>query len=158
MESGMAGNSEGAVNELVSKAQAGSMEAFDGLVRSFQRPVFNMALRMLNSEADAADVTQEIFVRVYKSIGSYAGRSKFSTWLFTLAVNTCRSGMRRLGRVRRVEGSSLDAETETDEGSVRREPVDPADPPGRVLERKEILGIVQVLLPSLRDKFREVVV
>src|SRR3989339_369371 len=103
------------VDELVKRAQDGNMEAFDELVQSFQVPIYNLALRMLNNTSDASDLTQEIFVKMYRSIAGFQGKSKFSTWLFMLAINTCRSGMRKLGRISSMEVGRLDQETVTDE-------------------------------------------
>ena len=84
------------VNDLVRQAQEGSLEAVDELVRTFQTPIFNLAYRMVNQREDAYDLTQEIFVKVCRSIRSFRWNSRFSTWLHSLAINTCRSRRQRL--------------------------------------------------------------
>ncbi|OGV66270.1 MAG: hypothetical protein A2283_12125 [Lentisphaerae bacterium RIFOXYA12_FULL_48_11] len=146
------------VDELVKRAQDGNMEAFDELVQSFQVPIYNLALRMLNNTSDASDLTQEIFVKMYRSIAGFQGKSKFSTWLFMLAINTCRSGMRKLGRISSMEVGRLDQETVTDEGAIRHEPVDSGDHPDRILERKELASKVKEVIARLDEEFRLVVI
>ncbi len=74
--------------ELVERLQRGEDAAFDELMGRYKRPVLNFAFRMLG-EAEAEDVAQEVFVRVYQRIGDYRPRAKFSTWLFALARNAC---------------------------------------------------------------------
>lgn len=75
--------------DLVAQVQAGSDAAFDELMQRYTRPVVNFAYRMLVNADDADDVAQEVFVRVYRNIGAYRPRTKFSTWLFALTRNAC---------------------------------------------------------------------
>ncbi len=146
------------VDELVKLAQGGDMEAFDELVRAFQVKIYNLALRMLNNEADASDLTQEIFIRMYRSIAGFQWKSGFSTWLFALAVNTCRSGIRKIGRVSAMEVGRLDQEIPTEDGAVRHDPVDSGDHPDRIMERKELALKVKEIISRLDDEFRTVVI
>src|SRR5437870_10853415 len=74
--------------QLVERVQRGEDAAFDELMGRYKRPVLNFAFRMLG-EAEAEDVAQDVFVRVYRRIGDYRLRGKFSTWLFALAHNAC---------------------------------------------------------------------
>src|SRR5438128_5908955 len=74
--------------QLVERLQRGEDAAFDELMGRYKRPVLNFAFRMLG-EAEAEDVAQDVFVRVYQRIGDYRPRGKFSTWLFALARNAC---------------------------------------------------------------------
>ena len=134
------------------------MEAFDTLVRVFQRPMFNLAYRMVNNREDATDLTQEIFVKMYRSVGKFRGASKFSTWLYSLATNTCRSGLRRLRRISDREVMRLDAEEETEQGVRKYDPADTGDLPDRRIERKETLRLIQEAIAGLADDFRTVLV
>jgi len=139
-------NTQKTIENLVKQAQDGSMNAFDELVGVFKVQIYNLALRMVNNNEDAADLTQTIFVKAYRSIRSFQGKSKFSTWLFTLAINTCRSGLRKLNRISDIEAGRLDQAIQTDEGSILREPVDPADSPARILERKDFAQAVKNII------------
>lgn len=75
--------------ELVLKSQNGDPAAFDELVRNHQHMVHSLTYRMTGSLADAEDLAQETFIRAYAQIGSFRGGSKFSTWLYRIAVNAC---------------------------------------------------------------------
>ena len=75
--------------ELVLQTQSGSPAAFETLIRNHQRMIHSLTFRMTGSLADAEDLAQETFIRAYEQIGSFRGTSKFSTWLYRIAVNTC---------------------------------------------------------------------
>ena len=75
--------------DLVLKSQNGDPAAFEELVRHLQHMVHSLTFRMTGSLADAEDLAQETFLRAYEQIGSFRGASKFSTWLYRIAVNTC---------------------------------------------------------------------
>jgi RNA polymerase sigma-70 factor (ECF subfamily) len=92
--------------ELAERLQAGDNAAFDELMRRYQRPVMNFVYRMLGDAAEAEDVAQEVFVRLYRKIGSYRPETKFSTWLFALARN---AGIDRLRWRKRHPQDSLEA-------------------------------------------------
>jgi RNA polymerase sigma-70 factor (ECF subfamily) len=72
---------------LVERVRHGERRAFDQLVRHYQRPLYYLALRYLKNEADAADIAQKTFVRVFKSIGRFRGDSSFRTWIYRIAIN-----------------------------------------------------------------------
>ena len=148
---------EAQVAALVRRARDGDAGAFDALVRMFAASMFNLAYRMTNSREDADDLTQEVFVKLYRTIGQFRGESRFSTWLYALAANTCRSGLRRLRRIAGAETVRLDANEE--EGRPRHsEAVDPGDGPVKGLERREILNAVEAAVAELPEEFRIVVV
>jgi RNA polymerase sigma-70 factor (ECF subfamily) len=75
--------------ELLALTAAGDQAAFAELVRSHQSRVFNMAYRFSRDRQDAEDLTQEVFLKVWKYAQTFKGKSAFSTWLYRLAVNTC---------------------------------------------------------------------
>ena len=83
---------------LVQRAQAGDREAVSELVQSQQTYVYSIAMSLMHNPADAADMTQEAFVRLLRSLGTYRGETKFTTWLYRLVTNICLDGLRRRGR------------------------------------------------------------
>lgn len=74
---------------LVEAARAGDLDAFETLVRRYQAPVYRIALRMLASEADAQDVTQDTFVRAWQALERFRGDSAVGTWLYRIVTRRC---------------------------------------------------------------------
>lgn len=74
---------------LVGAARAGDVDAFEALVRRYQLPMYRVALRMLASEADAEDATQEAFVLAWQNVARFRGESAYSTWLYRIVTNHC---------------------------------------------------------------------
>jgi RNA polymerase sigma-70 factor (ECF subfamily) len=97
---------------LVQRAQAGDREALSALVQSQQTYVYSIAMSLMHNPADAADMTQEAFVRLLRSLGTYRAETKFTTWLYRLVTNICLDGLRRRGR----SVDSLDEPTSTQAG------------------------------------------
>ncbi len=79
----------------VDQARAGDAEAFSRLVEAFQRPVFNLAYRMLGNAPEAEDAAQETFLRAYAKLHQYDPDRKFSTWILSIANNHCIDRLRK---------------------------------------------------------------
>ena len=85
--------------ELIRRAQAGERQALVRLVEMYQGPVYSLALAMMRDPVEAADMTQETFVRLLRSIGAYRGDGpSFSSWVHRLTVNVCLDALRRRQR------------------------------------------------------------
>ena len=85
--------------QLAKRASEGDLEAFTKLVRAHSSLVYRVALRMLGGKEEyAKDVSQEVWIRVWKNIQTFRGESAFSTWLYRIAVNTCLSARQREAR------------------------------------------------------------
>lgn len=119
-------------DELARRAQAGERAALAALVQSQQRYVYSIALGIMKELADASDMTQEAFIRMLRSLGSFRGETRFTTWLYRLVTNVCLDGLRRRGRpVEPLDGRDDDGDamdpvdpdrwTRPDEGSELRE-------------------------------------
>ena len=83
---------------LVGRARKGDREAFAELVRRHARQVYGVVYRMAGDHSDADDLAQEVFMTAWRSIGSFRGVSKFSTWLYRIAVNASLGFLRKKGR------------------------------------------------------------
>jgi len=92
--------------EIARRASAGDEEAFEALVLRHQDRVYRLALRLTGSPEEAEDVTQEAFLKAYRALGEFDGRSAFYTWLFRIAVNSALSRLRTLGRRRAREATA----------------------------------------------------
>ena len=88
--------------EIIRKILLGDVQAYGVLVREYQRPVYNLMLRMTGDEDTAADLAQDAFVRAYERLASFNQRRRFFPWLYTLALNVARDWGRREGRDRHV--------------------------------------------------------
>ncbi|MHC4342215.1 MAG: RNA polymerase sigma factor, partial [Planctomycetota bacterium] len=89
----------GSDETLISRARSGDAAAFDALILRHQDRVYNMAYRMLGNREDALDLSQEVFLTVFRSLGRFEAKARFSTWLYRVTVNRCRDEIRRRGSV-----------------------------------------------------------
>jgi RNA polymerase sigma-70 factor (ECF subfamily) len=93
--------SQGEVQEdVVSRSQCRDLATFEQLVRNYQPYAFSLAMRFLCDEAEASDVVQDAFVRVWKNIDRYDPKQKFTTWLYKIVANLCVDRFRALRRNR----------------------------------------------------------
>jgi len=81
--------------ELVARSIGGDPDSFNELVHRWERPIYALAYRQLRREEDARDVCQETFLRAYRALHGFRGQSKFSSWLYRIALNLCRDWLRR---------------------------------------------------------------
>jgi len=93
-------------NELISRVLKGDQQAYAGLVSRYQNYVFTLTLRFTKNREDAEEVSQDIFIKAYRSLADFRGASKFSTWLYTIVNTTCITFLRK----KRMEVHSLDNE------------------------------------------------
>jgi len=84
--------------ELVARAAGGDTDSFNQLIIRWERPIYALAFRTLGREDDARDVSQETFLRAFRALPGFKGESKFSSWLYRIALNLCRDQMRRQRR------------------------------------------------------------
>jgi RNA polymerase sigma-70 factor (ECF subfamily) len=100
---------------LISGLQAGEQDAYERLIQRFQTPVYNLAWRLLNDPADASDVVQEVFLKIFRNVGHFRGDSSLRTWVYRIAVNESHNRRRWLFRHRRgetgIEETFEDSET-----------------------------------------------
>ena len=92
--------------EIISRVLKGEQQVFAGLVERYQDYVFTLVLRYLNSREDAEEVSQDIFVKTYRSLADFRGDAKFSTWLYTIVRTSCITFLRK----RKLDTTSLDNE------------------------------------------------
>lgn len=94
---------------LVRKLKEGDERAFQELVQTYQNRIFGLMLRMINNRQEAEDLAQEVFIIVYRAIGSYRGEGRFYTWLYRIASNTCKN------RIKYLKGRNFHRSVEIDE-------------------------------------------
>jgi RNA polymerase sigma-70 factor (ECF subfamily) len=109
---------------LVSRLRQGDQSAFDTLVRQYQKDLFRLAYRMTRNADDAKDLSQEAFLRAYRGLATFDGRSGLSTWLYRITVNLCISLLRQ--------------RRSSDEGEIPASYSDPSPKPLDELEEREV--------------------
>jgi RNA polymerase sigma-70 factor (ECF subfamily) len=143
--------------ELIRRSRGGDTEAFGVLVESYQRRIFATVYRILGNSEDAREMAQEAFLRAWSKLDSFREGARFSTWLYTIALNLTRSELRKRKVRRDVKPVSLDAVRSGDDGP-RPDPEDPEDPPDAAVERSEVYERARREIEALDPASREVVV
>ncbi len=100
---------------LVTELKAGSEAAFSMLIGQYSRPVYSLIARSLRDPADAADVTQEVFVKVFRNIHSFHGEASLRTWIYRIALHEA-SNQRRWWSRHKQQETTLDDRQENEEG------------------------------------------
>src|SRR5579864_3456292 len=135
---------------LVQRAQAGDPAALSALVQSQQTYVYSIAMSLMHNPADAADMTQEAFVRLLRSLGTYRAETKFTTWLYRLVTNICLDGLRRRGRpIESLDESSGQAGDDRQTAGERVADTDRWTQPEEELELRESAAEVRAALAQL---------
>ncbi|HSW09304.1 MAG TPA: sigma-70 family RNA polymerase sigma factor [Bacillota bacterium] len=140
---------------LVSAAKRGDRAAFGELVRRYERKVYNLAYRYAGNSDDAADLAQEAFLKAFCALGTFRGRSAFSTWLYRVTANVCLDALR--GRQRR-RTLSLDQAPPGREGDREWELADPRADLEEQVQRREVQSAVHRAIGRLGPEHRLVVV
>ncbi|MGD0651538.1 MAG: RNA polymerase sigma factor [Verrucomicrobiia bacterium] len=101
----------------VRRSQSGDPEAFEELVRRYQRMIHALTFRMTGSSADAEDLAQEIFIQAFRRLGSFRGDAKFSSWLYRIGVNTCLNWRKSTQRREKLHQDWADSDHSTSSGT-----------------------------------------
>jgi RNA polymerase sigma-70 factor, ECF subfamily len=143
-------------SELLLKAQAGDVAAFEGLVERHRGRVYGLALRMLNSSDDAAEVLQESFISAYRNLPNFRGDAQFGSWVYRIAANHALMRLRHRKVVSQIE-SPLDEPTFNDRGSLVDEVSDFKDAEGEAMDN-ELRRAIEEASERLGPEYREVFV
>jgi len=146
-------------SKLVVRLLARDERAFNTLVRTYERRVFGLVFRMLGNQAEAEDLSQEVFVQVFKAIASFRGDSKLSTWIYRIAVNLCKNRAKYL----RVRHTSKQDELESIAdrlplGDARSAAIGHIERPDEMVAGRQIEAIVAQAITEIEDTFRECLV
>lgn len=138
--------------DIIKKIKKGDICAFEELISAYQKRIYNIVLKTLNNKDDAYDITQEVCIKIYKSINKFNENSLLSTWIYRIAVNTCIDEMRRnkknlLYITRELEDKQIDLPIE----NLDKKPDDE-------YEKKEIRTIVRDHLHRLDAKYKIIII
>ena len=141
--------------ELVQRARAGDLDAFESLTSRHELRVYNLALRMLRQAHDAEDVTQQTFLSVVENLDGFRGEASFSTWVLRIASH---AALKVIRKRKGLDTISLEAATEPTEDSDHiPHPefiADWKDSPEELAHRRELGGLLESALNSLDEKHR----
>lgn len=135
---------------LIRQAAKGSEAAFEELVRTYEKTVYNLALRMTGNREDAFDLTQTTFLKAWHAISLFQFDSKFSTWLCRIASNACVDFLRREKRRRTVSLTLLDDEEQPYEIPAVDLDADPAVIAEAASEKERVLAALYALPQEYR--------
>jgi RNA polymerase sigma-70 factor (ECF subfamily) len=139
-------------------AQDAEQAWFDDLLDRYHSRIFNAIYRLLEDYDEAADLTQETFLRAYRNFHQFRGDSQVYTWLYRIALNLAKNRLKHLQRKAALEAYSLDEPVEAEEDSLSREVPDWSECPERRLEQKETARIVRRAIQQLPPTFKEIIV
>ena len=142
--------------EAVERARQGDHAAFRVLVERYQGRAYRLALRVLRDEEGARDAVQEAFLKAYRSLDRFQGRSSFYTWFYRLVVNLCLDMRRRDRSDRHVEWAEELMHPSDQPGDPAREEADGG--PAGALERTQIRERVAAAIDQLPDVQRETLI
>lgn len=132
--------------------------AFRELIEAHRDRVYNISFRMLGSRAEAEDVAQEVFIAVFKTIETFRGDSKFSTWLYRVAVNHCKNRIKYLARRHDRDRDELDETTNGQHGAHGAIGGPGPRAPDHALEAQQMETLIQEAIAELDEEQRVVVV
>jgi len=135
--------------------QKGELQAFDVLVKRWEKPLLNHCYRMVNDLSLAEDLRQEVFIRIYRSAKTYEVTAKFSTWVYRIATNLCLDTLAKQRRRKEVP-AAVYAATEVDTFDPNF--IDPARTPDEITAQRELESHVRCALARLPEEQRSVVV
>ena len=139
---------------LIKRAQDGDSKAFEILIETHFKKIYNIAYRIAGNPDDASDMTQEVMIKLFRNINSFGGNSKFSTWVYRVATNTCLDELKKL---RRHSTYSINSEINTGDGEFLYEAEDTSPTPDLEVERSELADMVAKAITALNPEHRAII-
>jgi RNA polymerase sigma-70 factor (ECF subfamily) len=142
--------------QLVRRAKRGDEKAFRTLMERYRRKVYSIAYGMVHNPEAAYDICQEVFIKVYRYLGSFQGSSSFYTWLYRISVNLSIDWLRKQGRHDLVDFDDALLRREPDGAEALAVPKMQDSDPLKALARKELRDQIARAFESLSEKHRAV--
>ncbi|KUG03883.1 rna polymerase sigma factor rpoe [hydrocarbon metagenome] len=142
--------------DLILRSMLGENQAFEELVVEYQSKVYTLCFRYMGNEEDAYDMAQETFIKAFRSLPSFQGKSRFGTWLYRVATNICLDEIRR--RKRRVSTVSMHQQLETEDSEMEKEIADVRPTVEALYEQKELSLYIQTVLDQMKPEHRTVII
>jgi len=136
--------------QLVARARTGDERAFRALLDKYERAVFSICLRMVRNRDEAADLSQDSFIKVFASLDRYNPAYAFSSWLFKITSNLCIDYLRK----RRIETLPMDQPIDGEKGEIQRQYAAPDPTPDESLDRAEKMARLESAISALPEHYR----
>ena len=143
---------------LVAELKAGSEEAYAWLIGEFHQPIYSLVYRILTDPADAADTTQEVFLKVFRGIKHFHGQSSLKTWIYRIAVHEASNRRRWWFRHKAKETSMEPLDNTSESGSVRAALIDERESPFDSAAHEEVRARVEMELRKVPEPYRSTVI
>jgi RNA polymerase sigma-70 factor (ECF subfamily) len=146
---------------LIRELQAGSEEAFAWLIARFHQPIYSLLARAVQDRETAADLTQEVFVKVFRGVGSFHGESSLRTWIYRIALREASNQRRWWTRHRQQEVPIEQEMVEANTGSpvlLKEMLADPAESPYEMALHEENRARVEAALSKVPEPFRSTLI
>ena len=143
---------------VIERASNGDGDAFETLIRKHQASVFTLAYRMLGNRAEAEEMAQEIFFKAFRALKRFERRSRFSTWLYSIATNHCLNQLESRRRRPRLQELNRSARKEGTPGPLLDQIADPTPGADQALEQADLQRQVQEQLLTLTPAHRSILV
>ena len=145
--------SEEEIYRVISRVLGGDADAFELIVREYEKNVYNLALRICSDREDALDASQEAFIKAYNSLSAFRGESRFSVWLYRIVTNSCLDMLR--AKKRRAE-VSLTVDGGGEDDAEELQVADESLSPERLFENKLLRETLQRGLNDLPEDQRSI--
>jgi len=146
---------------VVAELKAGAEDAYTWLIARYHQPVYSLVYRMLNDPADAADTTQEVFLKVYRGIKRFNGQSSLKTWIYRIAIHEASNQRRWWSRHKRQE-LTIESSTESEDCGhdlcLRETLVDHGESPFEQCAHEEVRAKVEAELAQVQEPYRTAVI
>ena len=143
--------------ELIRRCLTGDAESFGEIVTSYERRIFATVYRILGHSEDSRDLAQEVFLRAWSKLETFREGARFSTWLYTIALNLTRSELRKRKTRKDIRPVSLEVLGGKEDGPAPLPP-DPGEAPEETLGRRELYDLALRRIEALEPEAREVIV
>lgn len=137
-------------NQIIERTLGGETDAFNMLVRRWERHIYGLTFRMLGRDEEAKDATQETFLSAYRNLSKFRGEAKFSSWIYRIALNICNTKLRSRSRV----AISIDEQREASGFELAAD----LDDLGEGIQKEQITRHVRRALQGLPFEMRQVII
>ncbi|MDH5751282.1 MAG: sigma-70 family RNA polymerase sigma factor [Deltaproteobacteria bacterium] len=144
--------------QLIAAFKKGDQNAFQELVLKYESRVYNHCLRMINDEVESFDLTQEVFLKVFRKIKNYEHTYSFYTWLYRITVNSCIDYMRRRKRGLQSVSLSSNLGDNLNEAGREQDVPDTTYVPTTEFEKGELSDVLNKAIAELSDKLKVIIV